>query len=265
MKNKTKTILILSFAFLLAACGVQAQTNGDTEGRPVYSMMQRHMSTIPDDYAGLTNPIPPDEESIARGAATFDYYCVPCHGAGGMGDGEFAKLYNPQPAPIAHTSQMMGDDYLFWRVSEGGKPFNTDMVTFKNVLTKLERWDAINYARSLGGGEMGGGMGMGSMGGGMMSTPNPDGTTTGDTEHTAMLNQAIEQDLIVQEEANMFEQVHAALMTYISNRAEPVTGNGPEMQAKMLAEMVEQGVVTQSQADTFTNVHDILSDAGLME
>ena len=95
MKNKTKTILMLSFAFLFTACGQQTLASGDTGDRPVYSMMQRHKSTIPDEYAGLTNPIPADEDSISRGAATFDYYCVPCHGADGMGDGEFAHLYNP--------------------------------------------------------------------------------------------------------------------------------------------------------------------------
>ena len=35
-----------------------------------------------------------------------------------MGNGPAAAALDPAPAPIAHTSQMMGNDYL-WRIDKG--------------------------------------------------------------------------------------------------------------------------------------------------
>ena len=225
--------------------------------------MQRHMATIPEPYAGLQNPITPDEASLARGGETFRQYCIFCHGESGMGDGEFAENYDPRPAPIAHTSLMMGDDYLFWRVSEGGVPFNSAMVVFKELLTPEERWDVINYVRSIGGGEMMGGGMMGN--GGMMGGGIQNQASAGDDNHAEMLATAMDRDLISQAEADIFEVVHAALTDHILESGERAMGNVGEFQQAMLAELVEQGTITQSQADTFTRVHDLLSQEGLME
>ena len=68
-------------------------------------MMARHMAPIPQEYA--------DEASLVRGKETYTLLCASCHGDGGMGDGPAGAALDPVPAPIAHTSQMMGDDYLF--------------------------------------------------------------------------------------------------------------------------------------------------------
>jgi cytochrome c553 len=74
--------------------------------------------------------------------------CASCHGNDDMGDGPAASALNPPPAPLAHTSQTTGDDYLFWRISEGGIPFNTSMPPWK-VLDEEARWDPFNYLRTL--------------------------------------------------------------------------------------------------------------------
>jgi hypothetical protein len=34
---------------------------------------------------------------------------------------------------------MMGDDHLFWRISEGGVPFNTAMPAWKDTLDEQAR------------------------------------------------------------------------------------------------------------------------------
>ena len=65
-----------------------------------------------------------------------------------MGDGPVASALNPPPAPLAHSSQTVGDDYLFWRISEGGVPFSTSMPPWK-VLDEQARWDLVNYIRAL--------------------------------------------------------------------------------------------------------------------
>ena len=114
-------------------------------------MMARHHATIPDEYSGLTNPVPADETSIGRGGEIFATHCANCHGDGGMGDGPAAAELDPAPAAIAHTSQMLGDDYQYWRISEGGEmePFNSGMIAWKGIIDEDARWDVINYVRSL--------------------------------------------------------------------------------------------------------------------
>ena len=87
---------------------------------PNSGMSARHHAPIPDEYAELMNPVTADEPSLERGAEIYVERCASCHGDGGMGDGPAAAGLDPGPTAIAHTSQMMGDDYLFYRISEGG-------------------------------------------------------------------------------------------------------------------------------------------------
>ena len=159
-------------AFLLTACAAPpARPAGMRMGE---GMMERHMASIPTEYAGLTNPISPDAESLARGKTIYQAKCAACHGESGLGDGPTAEGLDPPPAPIAHTSQMLSEAYLFYRVSAGGNfaPFNSAMPAWKEQLSEDERWDVINYIRSLEAGGM-----MGNMPNGMM---NDDQMTPGD-------------------------------------------------------------------------------------
>jgi len=119
---------------------------------PQADMMARHHAPIPQAYAGLTNPLPADDDSLERGANLYLTYCASCHGDGGMGDGPAGTALDPAPAPVARTSQRMGDDYFFWRTSEGGfmDPFNSAMPAWKGALDEQARWDIINYIQALG-------------------------------------------------------------------------------------------------------------------
>ena len=73
-------------------------------------------------------------------------YCTPCHGNSGKGDGPAAAALNPKPAD--HTSnalQKETDGSLFWKISEGRKP----MPSYKAQFTATQRWQLVNYIRSL--------------------------------------------------------------------------------------------------------------------
>jgi mono/diheme cytochrome c family protein len=220
------------------------------------TLMLRHEAPIPGEYAGLINPIPSDNESLARGAEIFNTNCSTCHGDGGMGDGPTASALDPSPAAIAHTSQMSGDDYLFWRISEGGIPFETAMPVFK-ALEEQARWDVINYVRALGKGEI---------------TPGEIvGGDLFDSEaeldaRTEMLAQAVDQEIITEAEADIFQRVHLELDEQLAaESAEEMTGNADDVQADSLAKLVDVGKITQAQADTFSKVHDLLIEVGLMQ
>lgn len=150
---KFAMMLALALALLLAACGPTAPATDESTAAPdagmgmgmgmgpMSGMMARHSAPIPEAYAELTNPVEADEASLERGAELFITHCATCHGDGGMGDGPGGAILDPAPAPIAHTSQMMGDNYLFWRISEGGgmEPFNSAMPVWKGLLDEQDR------------------------------------------------------------------------------------------------------------------------------
>lgn len=134
-----KILLSAILILLLTACGAEGNEPGLGMGAGGSGMMTRHHAEIPDEYAGMTNPVPADEASLERGATLYATNCASCHGDGGMGDGPAGSSLDPAPAAVAHSSQMMADDYLFWRISEGGTPFNTSMPPWK-VLDEQARW-----------------------------------------------------------------------------------------------------------------------------
>jgi mono/diheme cytochrome c family protein len=254
-----KIFLFVLLAILLTACGGQSTETGPGMGMGMgggNGMMTRHHAEIPAEYIGVTNPIPVDEVSLERGAALYATNCASCHGDGGMGDGPASAALDPVPAPVAHTSQMMADDYLFWRMSEGGTPFATSMPAWK-VLDEQARWDLINYMRALGAGTVKPGTGMG----GAAFDP-----TVQAAHQTEMLKQAVEQGVITEAEADIFNTVHTAAGQYRIEHPEVVNsgGNANEREAAILAALVAEKIITQQQADAFTDIHDRLGASGLM-
>ncbi len=269
-----KLFILGALLLLLIGCGADAgeetavptntpTSNGNGNGMGMgggmgSGMMARHMAPIPEEYAGLNSPVEASEESLARGGELFTTYCAACHGDGGMGDGPASANLDPAPVAIAHTSQMLGDDYLYWRISEGGQgdPFNSAMPTWKNALSEQARWDLINYVRALGSGTA---PDMGNMMGGQAYDPTAEATRQAD-----MLAQAVEQGVISQDEADMFAEVHAELETNMT-RSMQMRGNMGQMQQVLLAQLVDLGTITQTQADQFNDIHTRLLEAGLMQ
>ena len=277
--KKISTLMLLLLLWTMTACAPEAPVNdngameietavsttssttdpvgmgqmGQGRGR---GMGKFHHAPIPEAYAGLTNPIPADEESIARGGETYATHCATCHGDGGMGDGPSGASLDPSPAAIAHTSQMMGDDYLFWRVSEGGldNPFNTGMIPWGGILTEDQRWDVLNYVQALGNGQT-------------MPAHNAGGAAFDEEEmaqqQEEMLATAVAATIITEDQAAVFASAHKIVDAAMMDKR----GNGGGMGGMMtdtLPELVTAGDLTQSDADTFLLVHDLLEEAGLM-
>ena len=249
-----KVILLVVPMLLLAACA--SQDGGMGPGMGGNGMMERHHAEIPAEYAGLTNPIPADTESLERGGELYTVNCASCHGDGGMGDGPAGSALDPAPSPIAHSSQMMADDYLFWRVSEGGAPFSTAMPSWK-VLDEQSRWDLINYMRALGDGTVQPVSGMGG------AAYDPEIQAAQQAE---ILAKAVEQDVITEEEADTFTTVHDAVEQYRITHPEVIqsSGNATEREAAILSALVDENIITQIQADAFQDIHDRLGTSGLM-
>ncbi len=109
----------------------------------------------PESYNGLEPPFSlTSEDAMAKGEDLFwGQSCYVCHGETGQGDGLFSQGMNPRPINLTDAALMerLSNDYLYWRISEGGKeaPFLSAMPAFKEFLSEDQRWELIAYLRSI--------------------------------------------------------------------------------------------------------------------
>ncbi|MEP6616149.1 MAG: c-type cytochrome [Ginsengibacter sp.] len=128
-KNK-KLILLLS-VLLFSVCNAHAQTR---------------KFPAPATADTIKNPLKGNDASIIAGKKTYIKFCVTCHGDKGKGDGIAAPGLAKPPAD--HTSafvQGQTDGALFWIISAGNRP----MPSYKTTLASNQRWQVINYIRTL--------------------------------------------------------------------------------------------------------------------
>jgi mono/diheme cytochrome c family protein len=107
------------------------------------------------------NPVAADEVSIARGAELYQIHCKMCHGDTGQGNGTVAAfLVKKKPADLTSEAvQAKSDGSMFLTISYGiWNPNNTlfpevefsgQMPPLNENLTVRERWDLVNYVRTL--------------------------------------------------------------------------------------------------------------------
>jgi mono/diheme cytochrome c family protein len=102
---------------------------------------------VPADAAKVKNPIAPTPDNLAAAKAIYMDKCANCHGEKGAGDGPEADMYTPAPASFTdvHMMSEMTDGEIFWKMTEGRKP----MPSFKKQLTDEQRWQLVNYVRTL--------------------------------------------------------------------------------------------------------------------
>jgi mono/diheme cytochrome c family protein len=92
------------------------------------------------------NPIATHVQSIAAGKVVYTTNCFSCHGPAGLGDGPAAKDLNPKPRNLSDpVIQSQSDGSIFWKITEGKKP----MPTFDKLIPENDRWNVINYVRTL--------------------------------------------------------------------------------------------------------------------
>ena len=101
----------------------------------------------PSRAAKRKNPTAADAASIDAGKTVYQKECVSCHGAAGKGDGPAAKDLQVKPGDLSAAKLAQETDgELFWKITEGKKP----MPSFSKLLSDDQRWNAVNYVRTLG-------------------------------------------------------------------------------------------------------------------
>ncbi|OGO38541.1 MAG: hypothetical protein A2W35_16010 [Chloroflexi bacterium RBG_16_57_11] len=132
----------LVFILVAAACGGSASDSNTLDiERPA----------PPAEYAGKTSPLVDAGAAVGAGKQLYTANCVSCHGEQAMGDGPASNSLNPKPKPLAFEMKSLKDDYLFWRISEGGafSPFASAMPAWKGILSQDEIWQVIAFLRTL--------------------------------------------------------------------------------------------------------------------
>jgi len=94
------------------------------------------------------NPVPANANTIALGQKLYVSNCMICHGQTGRGDGPGAAALEKKPADLgARIKAGETDGELFWKITEGRSP----MLSWKGSLTEIQRWELVNYIKTLGG------------------------------------------------------------------------------------------------------------------
>jgi mono/diheme cytochrome c family protein len=108
------------------------------------AMPVQGLSVIPEEFP--VNPVPADEVSLQRGNILYGIHCQLCHGEQGHGDGPLATYFDRTPQNLTGpqiTAEFDGSVYLTIVQGFGQMP------PLAENLTPRERWDVVNYVRTL--------------------------------------------------------------------------------------------------------------------
>ena len=147
-------LALLFTSFLLAGCG-GSDPSGSQEVYISNETGVEALLVIPAAYRDRVNPLANDPAAIEAGKQAYIALCSQCHGTEGRGQGPDAVGLNPQPADFTDQERMQdnADDYLLWRISEGGnfEPYNSLMTAWGTLLSDQEIWELISYLRTIPG------------------------------------------------------------------------------------------------------------------
>jgi mono/diheme cytochrome c family protein len=136
--TKEKKISNINFFFVLLLF-ISFLTHNDVKA-------QSKTWAAPKEADNVKNPLAGNTEILKYAKVIYTTYCGPCHGSNGKGDGIAAAGLAKKPAD--HSSdyvQNQADGALYWMISTGRNP----MPTYKTLLTDNQRWELVNYIRTL--------------------------------------------------------------------------------------------------------------------
>jgi mono/diheme cytochrome c family protein len=133
-------ILILTLSVFAQAGGININDHFDSnkgEGNEHWS--------APEEARKQKNPLLGDTDSINRGRDLYLHHCVSCHGENAEGNGPTSDMITPKPANLKKMSGNHSDGDFAWKIENG----RGTMPAWKNILSKNQVWDLVNFIQSL--------------------------------------------------------------------------------------------------------------------
>ena len=98
-------------------------------------------------FKQVKNPTTDFDSSIKRGEGMYIKNCSKCHGLNGNGYGVVAHGFTtfPRQLWVWNNTGPETDGYLFWFITNG----RSDMPPWGLILSENERWDLINYIKTI--------------------------------------------------------------------------------------------------------------------
>ena len=93
-----------------------------------------------------TEPVAATADSLQRGKVLYGISCLMCHGPEGKGNGTLSGFLSPKPFDLTSDAvQNLPDTEIFLVITQGRGP----MPSLAENHSPEERWDVINFVRSL--------------------------------------------------------------------------------------------------------------------
>ena len=107
----------------------------------------KHPWLAPEAAVKVKNPVKTTPEGLKAAARLYRQNCVICHGKTGASNGPAASSLPQKPANFTDAGIMRKatDGELFWKMSTGRPP----MPSWQDKLSETERWQLVNYLRTL--------------------------------------------------------------------------------------------------------------------
>ena len=128
-------LLIIAFCIvLITLSGWNSKTSIEEEWR------------APSIANKLQNPLKNNSAATESGKKLYKQFCTICHGKSGRGEGIGGMSLTPRPANFTtEIVQRQIDGAIYWKITEGRAP----MASYKTALRLEQRWQLVNYIRSL--------------------------------------------------------------------------------------------------------------------
>jgi mono/diheme cytochrome c family protein len=111
-----------------------------------YQVSYRPLPNVIDSLAGVPNPTPVSDASLANGRKYYAINCAVCHGDTGAGNGPATRYGMGGFTLVTARQRAFSDGYIYGMIRNG----RGSMPTY-NRIEEMDRWDVVNYVRALQG------------------------------------------------------------------------------------------------------------------